>query len=48
MRLKLITGTFTLGSLTVPADGDTTVRLKLLTGPFRLGHLLYWQTLIKL
>jgi hypothetical protein len=36
------------GSLTVPAEGDRTVRLKLLTGPFRLGHLLYGQTVIEL
>ena len=35
-------------SLTLPADGDRTVRLKLLTGPFRLGHLLYRQTEIEL
>ena len=40
--------TLQTGSLTVPADGDRTVRLKLLTGPFTLGHLLYRQMVIGL
>ena len=35
-------------SLTVPADGDRTVRLKLLTGIFTLGRLLYRQTVREL